>query len=244
MKNMIRAALAFAAVAALSACGGGGGGSSTGGQYFTHEELAKEFVRRVNIDVAGYDLTLVKTNTQQYDYIVVYDNDYGTYDAYWLGAYNPGEDLYNYLAVNQNYFYFDLIPEAGNTYQDYYTGTIFEKTEGSSKNLSQMKALREQLAINKTADSMRATYGMSEEKANDVASFAYKMKTATPGTYNIKDYDSFAKDLTGSSITEFQNDLKSGKTESLQSRIEKAGEITGMGTEGTDKLIKDMFLNN
>lgn len=243
MKSLLKNSLIAAATMSLLACGGGGGGgnTSTGGTYYTHEELAQEFVRRVNIDVSGYDLQLVKTNTQQYDYIVVYDHDYGTYDAYYIGAYHPGQNVANYLVSYQNYFYYDLDYIGGNQYQDYYTGIIFEKVQADSKNLSKMKALKEELSINKQAEALRASYGMSEEKAVDTARFALKLKTSAAGTYNVKDYDAFAKELTGSSITEFQNDIKSGNASSLSSRIEKAGQVSGMGSEGVNKLIKDMF---
>lgn len=236
-----------AASMALAACVGGGSGSgsvSTGGVYYTHAELAKEFVRRVNVDVWGYDLTLVKTNTNQTDYIVVYDHDYGTYDAYYIGAYNVGENLNNYISAYEYSFYYDLMPEAGNYYRDWYSGILFEKVQPSSKNLSKMKALREDLAINKTAESLRAEYGLSQDKALDAARFSYKLKNSPAGTYSAKDYDAFAKELTGSTITEFQSDIKAGNMESLQDRIEKAGEVSGMGSEGVGKLIKDMFIDN
>jgi hypothetical protein len=49
--------------------GGGGGNTSTGGVYFTHEELAKEFVRRMSMDL-NWSVQLVKTNTAQYNYLV------------------------------------------------------------------------------------------------------------------------------------------------------------------------------
>lgn len=235
--------MAAALSLSLAACGGGGGGSSsTNGSYYTHAELAQEFVRRVNVDVAGYDLTLVKTNTLQTDYIVVYDEDYGTYDAYWLGAYNVGENLSSYLHTYDSQFYYDLNMEANNTYRDPYTGVLFEKVQASSKNLSRMKALKEELAINKAAENLRAEYGLSEEKALDTARFAYRVQTASPGTYNVKDYDSFAQELTGSTITEFQSDVKAGNMNSLNSRLSKAAEVSGMGSEGVNKLIKDMFL--
>lgn len=245
MKNLLKTAMALSISAALVACGGGGGGgnSSTGGKYFTHAELAQEFVKRVNVDVAGYDLSLVKTHTLQTDYIVVYDKDYGTYDAYWLGNYNPGEDMAKYLHNYDDQFYYDLTPQSGNQYRDPYTGTLFEVVQASSKNLSKMKALNETLAIQKAAEGLRAEYGLSEEKAIDTARFAYHVQKAAPGTYNNKDYDAFAKELTGSSVTEFQNDFKAGNVSSLNERLNKAGEITGMGSEGVNKLIKDMFLN-
>jgi len=245
MTNTMKAAMAALTIAMLTACGGGGGGSvSTGGTYYTHDQLAQEFVRRVNVDVKGYDLTLVKSTTLSYDYIVVYDQDYNSYDAYWLGAYSVGDNLANYLNNNQSKFYFDLIAKSGNIYEDYVTGRQFSKIQPTTKNLSQMKALSQELAIQKSATNMRATYHMSQEKALDVARFAYKIQSSPAGTYSRQDFDAFAQDLTGSTITQFQNDYKSGNAASLKARIETAGEVTGMGAEGTEKLMKDLFLNN
>lgn len=242
MKGIIKAVSVAVAAMSLVACGGGGGGnSSTGGVYFTHEQLADEFIRRVNVDVAGYDLELVKANTLQYDYIVVYDYAYGTYDAYWLGNYNPGENLYSYLTNYEPYFYYDLIPQGGNTYKDYYTGILFTKTEASSKDLGMMQSLGQEVAIKKKAADLVEVHGFSKEVALDVARFAYNLKHSAPGTYTMKDYDSFAKEVTGSTITEFQDDYKSGNVASLAERIERAGKVSGMGSAGVSKFVSTVF---
>ena len=241
MKSFVRTVLASAAVATLVACGGGGGSVSTGGTYYTHDQLAQEFVRRVNSDVSGFNLTLVKSTTLQYDYIVVYDQDYGTYDAYYIGNYNVGENLANYLNNYESYFYYDLVPQGDGTYWDPITGTLFQKNTASSKNLAKMKSVKEELSIKKSADSLVATYGLSAEKAEDAARFAFKMKAAPKGTYNVKDYDAFAKELTGSTITDFQTDFKANNVTSLTKRIDTAAQVTGMGTEGVNKLLTDMF---
>lgn len=243
-KSLVLSGVA-AAVIALVGCGGGGGGSgsvSTGGTYYNQDQLAAEFVRRVNVDVSGYNLTLVKSTTLQYDYIVVYDNDYNSYDAYYIGNYSVGDNLNTYLYNNQSYFYFNLIAEVGNTYYDPVTGTRFSK-QGSAdqKNLAKMKALQQDLAIQKSADGLRAQYGLSADKSLDTARFAYKLKTSPAGTYNKADYDAFAKELTGSSISDFQKDIKNGDDNSLNARIQKAAQTTGMGPEGVNKLIGDMF---
>ena len=99
--------LALASSLMLTSCGGGGGTTSTGGVNYTHSQLADEFVFRLFTDL-GIDVTLVKTNTLQYDYIVVYDHDLLTYDAYYIGNYNVGENLSNYLYNDDSSFYYDL----------------------------------------------------------------------------------------------------------------------------------------
>ncbi|MGZ5279289.1 MAG: hypothetical protein ACXWC9_05075 [Pseudobdellovibrionaceae bacterium] len=239
MKTMMKTALAVMTIAALSACGGGGGGgnTSTGGTYFTHAQLASEFVRRVNIDVAGYNVTLAKTDTLQHNYIVVYDQDYKSYDAYWLGTYNPGENMANYLNKNQNMFYYDLIPEGVNNYRDYVTGRVFEVDSSSSMNLDQVVALKQELAINKAATNLRNSYGMSEEKALDAARFAYQIQTAPKGSISNKTYDAFAKSLTGHTITSMQKAAKAGDMKSLQSMMEDSAANLGMDSQGMSQLM-------
>jgi hypothetical protein len=245
MRNAVKQLVCIGTICSLVACGGGGGGggsTSTGGTYYTHDQLAAEFVRRVNSDVTGFDLQLVKSNTNQTSYIVVYDRDYLSYDAYYIGAYNVGENMGNYLRSYENRFYYDLDVVGSNLYKDYSSGLYFSKAEAVGKNLSVMKALREELVIKKAATNLRVNYGLSEEKAFDTARFSYKIKTSAPGTYRASDFDAFAKELSGSSITEFQNDVKSGNVLSLNDRLKKASEVTGMGSEGVNKLIKDLFM--
>lgn len=245
MKKLGMYVFFMSALMSLVSCGGSGGGStSTGGTYYTHEQLAQEFVRRVNTDVWNYDIQLVKANTLKYDYIVVYDYYYGSYDAYYIGAYNVGENLTDYLRRYNSYMYTDLIPESNNYYLHYNTGTRFEKQEVSSKNLAKMQAIKEQLSVNALADKLKVQYGLSAEKSLDVASFAYKVENSPAGTFKASDYDSFVKELTGSSITEFKNDIVSGNGRALQQRIDAATEMTGMGSEGVNKLISDFFAGN
>ncbi|MEK6706135.1 MAG: hypothetical protein AABZ06_10125 [Bdellovibrionota bacterium] len=229
---------------AFASCNGGGGGnSSTGGVVFTHDQLAREFVRRVNIDLVNYDLELVKINTLQYDYIVVYDHYYGTYDAYYIGDYEPGEYLGSYISRNQYRFYYDLVWEIdmGNYYYDTLTGTRFERATATSKNLTAMKALKEELVVNSAAERLQAQYGLSAGKAVDTARFAYRLQKAPAGTYNEKDYDAFSKELVGSSISEFQKDVQNNDMVSLNERVKLAAEKSGMGTEGVNRFMQDFM---
>ena len=90
MKKLLSSLLVFTLLIFAGCSGGGGGGTNVAGNvYYTHRQLAHEFVRRLELDL-GYDLNLVKVNTLQYDYIVVYDYDTKSYDALWIGAYQIG----------------------------------------------------------------------------------------------------------------------------------------------------------
>lgn len=168
LNMLLKGALSIAAAAAFSACGGGGGNSSTGGVYFTHEQLAQEFVRRLNIDVPGYNVSLVKTNTLQYDYIVVYDQDFRTYDAYYIGFYNPGENLSNYLNYNESNFYYDLMNMNDGTYKDFLTGRLFDNDDFQSMNVEKAAKLVDLTLINRTETKLREM-GLYEEAAQDFA---------------------------------------------------------------------------
>lgn len=267
MTKTILLITALATASVLTACGGGGGGSSSGGTYvppsgggsyppptgggsypppssggsfYSHAELAAEFSKRLNTEVSGYEVTLVKTNTQQASYIVVHDKSYNTYDAYYVGAYTPGENMASYLNRYENKFYYDLIPEGYNMYRDFVTGKLFEIESTSSMNLDQIAAIQEMAAVNSAAKKLRETYGMSEEAALETAAFGIHLSNAPAGSIDTKAMDRFAKKLTGSTITQFQNDIKAGNSESLSERIELAKQKTGLSDDGIQKL----FLGN
>ncbi|RME18557.1 MAG: hypothetical protein D6797_00150 [Bdellovibrio sp.] len=229
----------------FTACGGGGGGSvSTGGRYMTHAEVAQDFVYRLNVD-AGFDVELVKTNTAYSDYIVVYDWDLGTYDAYYIGDYVPGENVISYLNLYDSSFYYDLDPIGGGYYQDYYTGVVFEKVQnGSSKNLMQMAAIKEMVQIDKAAKTLEAEYGLSKDRSREVAQLAVQIANAPKGSLTDEDYDNFAKEILGSSITEFQEAIKKsmeGDKSDLDSLLEVAADVNGVSPEAVDQIVSDIF---
>ena len=121
MKKML---LALAASVVLVACNGGNGdGASTGTRSYSHNELAVKFVQELNLD-AEFNVTLVKKDTEQYNYIVIYDPLYDAYDAINIGSYNPAYDnAVDYYNNNSYSQYYDLIKIAGH-YETVYDWTI------------------------------------------------------------------------------------------------------------------------
>lgn len=257
MKKTLKLVVAMATLSTLAACGGGGGGSSTGGgtytpppstgggttnppsngNYYSHNEIASEFAKRLNTEVSGYQVSLVKTNTLQANYIVVYDQSYKTYDAYYVGSYTPGQDMALYLNKYETSFYYDLVSLGNNNYKDFVTGRLFEIDDSASLNMEKVAAFKELAAVNKTALQLREQYGMSEESSLETARFAVRVNNSASGTVDAKAMDRFAQKLTGSTVTQFQNDIKAGNQASLQNRIELAKEKTGMSDEGIMKLF-------
>ncbi|MGB0452068.1 MAG: hypothetical protein ACPGJV_00015 [Bacteriovoracaceae bacterium] len=153
-------------MAVLASCGGGGGGSNVSGTvYYNHAELADIFVERLWEDL-GIDAELVKTDTLQYDYIVVYDYDLDSYDAYYIGEYNPGESLSNYLDFYDDDFVFDLFDNNDGTYSGYDIDNFyvtFDQDSYSQDPADQRvaKAYKEQAERFKVASRLEKKYGFN-----------------------------------------------------------------------------------
>ncbi|MCB0393041.1 MAG: hypothetical protein KDD25_00700 [Bdellovibrionales bacterium] len=241
MKKQLLSIVMSASMLALAACGGGGGGnySQGGGTYYTHSQLANYFVNAVNSYLGAYTLEIVKTNTEQYDYIVVYDYEYGTYDAYYLGNYNPGENIYNYLYNYDSYFYYDLDYIGDGFYQDWYTGTIFEKTEDSSKDLLLKAALLEGLQVKKMAKGLQENFGLSEERSVKWAEAAFRVQNEGLSDEQL---DNISLDLVGSTISDIKAAAVAGDIESLDEKIAKAGELNdNLLPSQINKILTDVF---
>ncbi|MES2856898.1 MAG: hypothetical protein V4692_13600 [Bdellovibrionota bacterium] len=247
MKVLKMVLAAVVAAAALTACGGGGSGStSTGGVYYTHDQLAQAFVDRAYGD-AGIDAKIVKSTTLKYNYVVVYDYDLGTYDAYYLGNYNVGENVYDYIVRNNSSMYYDLDYLGGNVYEDYYTGVQFEETSATSKDLAKVAALKQGLQIKKSSDSLRAEFGLSEKRSQQVARLAAKLAAVPKSSMTDRDYDAFSQELMGSSITQFKSALtksSQGNSADLNKLVEQAAKVNGVGPEQMNKIVNGLFKQN
>jgi hypothetical protein len=265
MNALVKITVAVLSVAAVTACGGGGGGGgggSTGGgcsigcgggtsggggtTVLTHAQLADKFIEYAWTD-AGIDATIVKTNTLQSNYIVVYDYDLDTYDAYWLGGFSPSMDVYDYITANNNRMYYDLDYNGNNVYEDYYTGIQFEETSATSKDLEKVAAITQGLRIVKSAKALKAEFGLSEERAVEVARMAAKLATAPKGSMTDKDYDAFSKELTGASISQFKSALDKsvkGNATDMNSLVDQAAKINGVGPEHMNKIISNILQQN
>jgi len=256
--------LAVLSAAAVTACGGGGGGGggSTGGgctsgcgggtpttpttPYYTHAQLAEKFIDYAWTD-ASIDATIVKTNTLQSNYIVVYDYDLKTYDAYWLGGYNPGQDVYDYITYNNDRMYYDLDYNGGNVYEDYWTGVQFEETTATSKDLAKVAAIKEGVRLKKSADALKAEFGFSEKRSVEIARMAQKLASAPKASMTEKDYDAFAKELLGSSVNQFKSAITKsmqGSSQDLNKLVDQAAKVNGVGPEHMNKIVNGLFQEN
>lgn len=197
-------------VLSLTACGGGGGGNSTqGGSYLTHEQAADEFVTRLNLDL-NYDVSLVKSDTKQYGYIVVYDWDYGTYDAYDIDDWVVGENMADFVDWTNKYY--DLVDIGGNVYEDWDTGVQFSKTSLALTNNQASLAFHaaKSSKVHNVAKSLNENFGVelsaAMEKAPMLVEFAQNRESLSAG-----EVDEFSEALVGHSWSKIQEAQKSGK---------------------------------
>jgi len=227
----------------LTSCGGNSGSTSTGGVYYSHPELAQEFVHRLYTDL-GIDVSLVKTYTLQDDYVVVYDHDLYTYDAYYIGNYNVGENLATYLNIYDSSFYYDLfeVPGTVNVYEDWYTGYQFDETSKYSKDLQTIGGLITDIQNKKIAQKFEAEYGFTAERALNVAKLASQWKTlAKTRSMTAADANGLSMGLLGFDIAAMESAEKAaleGDDSEKQDLIAQAADFNGSTPEAANDLIK------
>jgi hypothetical protein len=243
LNSLKTSVFALTAAVLVAACGGGSGGTSTGGVYYNHDQLAAEFVDRAWGD-AGLDLSLAKSTTLQYDYIVVYDYDYDTYDAYYIGGWTVGMNVGNYINANSSRHYYDLDYLGGNQYEDWYTGLVFEEGTPSSKDLVKVAAFKQEVRVRTSAKKIQTEFGLSEARSREVAKLAVQLADAPKASMTNQDYDNFSKELLGSSITQFNSAMKKsveGDATALNGLLDKAAKVNGVGPEHMNKIVSGLF---
>lgn len=238
--------LAAATIFAVNCGGGGGGGSNVSNTtYFTHAELAAEFVTRLNLDL-GYDVELVKINTRQYDYIVVYDYDTDSYDAYWIGNYDIGESMAGYLNSYDYKFYYDLdfYGYSGNEelYEDFWSGLIFEEGNARTRSVSAMQSHLANVFKSAKVTAVMDKYGLEAGRANDLVTLSMNFKALSlKGALTASEYDQFAMSAVGTSATELLELNKSNDIVGGLKALKRAADLNGVGVEHMGKILEEEF---
>lgn len=243
MKKVLVSLFAASALL-LTACGGSHntGNSSVGGVYYTKSELANDFVDSVNRYMAGYDLDLMKSHVLYTEgkYIVVYDWETDTYDAYDLSWYNPGENIADYLYDYDQYFFYGLVYIGDNIYEDPYTGILFNRDSLSLNDF--LKESRKSDAYKaKVTKSIKAQFGLSQTTSEDLAQ-AYIDLTSMPKSQVSATYvDSIAKQAFGFSLTEVENEVLAGNLGAIDEALATASVKTGVSADAIQSKLKEMF---
>ena len=209
-------------------CRGGGSGSvSTGGVFFSHSDLAREFVRRAWMD-AGISMSLVKTFTHQYNYIVV--SRFGEYRAYYIGSYNVGENISRYISNTR--VYRDLERIGDNFYHA--SGIVFSQDSTPTKDMAALSALEDEVATQELAQHFSMNFQLSEDRSLEIARLTQFVRKTPKAALTDQDYDAFATELVGAPISNIQEAASSyllGDTEALNGVIEVAAEKNKVGPE-------------
>jgi hypothetical protein len=227
---------------ALVGCGGGGnGGYGPGGGGLDHNDLAVAFVNAMNFD--GYDVDLAKSETIQFGYIVVYDYDFGTYDAYDIYGWQPGVDPSSFIAGTS--FYGDLLFDPfSNIYTDFFTGIQFEKSEESVKDVSLLAELAEEAVVSENAKFISEKFGLSVERSKDIVRIGHAWQKQGGKDMTTKDQDAFAKEMLGFTITEALDAVQKkneGSLDALEDLIGKAAETNETTPEHVKTLISEFI---
>ncbi len=231
--KLINSVLLSLASLALISCGGGSGSST-----HSHSQLAKDFVSALNYDL-NYDVELVKSNTKQWNYIVVYDYDLNTYDAYDLTNYYVGKDIDFHLDLYESDFFYDLDYIGGSVYEDYYTGIQFSKTKMTTNDTMKAQALVDGIKMKKAVNQLTVQFGLSDERAKYVAGIADQIsKEANMTVYQS---DLYSKALIGSTYGQIQGAVESklnGDDTALDGLYERAASANNVSKASVKKLAE------
>jgi hypothetical protein len=270
MKKILRNIFYGVSFILLAACGAGGGYGS-GAAGYTHNELAVLFVDELNA-TGVYDVTLAKDSTDQFNYVVVYDHDYDSYDAINISGYKPGDNILDFMESRSggSFYDLDLIPGyySWDTYESYdsfcscwvtdvrqvwvetryrdrSSGLTFEKVSGSSKDLETYAAIAEEAVISNRAESVASKFGLSVDRSKDVVRLAMAWQKAGGKDLTAKDQDSFSKELLGFSITEAKSASQkaaTGNKKAMDDLVEEAALANGTSPENIRQIVDTYFV--
>lgn len=237
-KKLLITTAILSAVAALTACGGGVGSVSTGGVYFSHDQLAAEFISRAYTD-AGVNLTLVKSQTLQSGYIVVDSYQYGT-EAVYIDGWTVGTDIRSYMD-SQTWWGVTYI---GNGFYQDVDGYVYEETAANGKDLAKMTAMKQALDINASAKNIQAQFGLSADRSQVLARLAVQLKNNPKGSMTDADFDAYSKEIVGSTFSEIKSavtKMAQGDSSSADSLINKAAATNGVSSEQAHKILESLM---
>lgn len=239
MKNLFLLTIVVISMA-LTACTGGGSGDGA----YTHQQLANNFVYHLNYG-SDYDVELVKTNTQQWDFIVVYDYDLDTYDAYDLTYYSFNKDIDFFIYKYENHFHYDLDYIGNNEYKDRYTGITFTKSKISSADQTKAHEIIDNIKVKKAITQLTVQFGLSPQRAKTIAAQGLQLHK-NMSQMTVYNYDQYSKAILGSTITDIQTAVHSyisGNSKALDEVYEKAAKVNNI-SKAQIKSLTNLFIKN
>jgi hypothetical protein len=122
-------------------------------------------------------------------------------------------------------------------------GIYFSESSESVKDVEAMGANIEASKLDNLAETLAASYGLSEERANSVAkNISAYQKLSTRRSLTEKEKNFFSSELLGVSFKNAQNALTSGNTQDLNDLLEKAADKNGTSPEQISLILNEVFL--
>jgi hypothetical protein len=123
---------------------------------------------------------------------------------------------------------------------------VFEEGNSDKKDLEKIAAEMEGAEVSEVAENLVAKFGLSEERAGEVAKLqnAYS-KISSKRSLTKKDQDTLTKELLGTDFASAQNALEghlSGDSDKMDELLDKAAEINGTTPEHMTEILGDVLL--
>ena len=170
-----------------------------------------------------FDLDIIPGHYEtDYDYTIVGYDEYG--DAVW--GYEP----------------YDVWVET--RYEDYATGTLFEKVHAGSKDLAKIVALKEAAVIQKSAEFISSEFGLSLDRSKELAGLQAHWKKASKKAMTAAEVDSFSSELLGFSLSDgiaaYTASVEGNEAE-LNNLIAQSASVNGITPEHATNLMTKVF---
>jgi hypothetical protein len=168
----------------------------------------------------------------------IYGTDYNTYLSANTGFYNLSDNGDGtYRCVSGTCFSYGGAPASSDM--------VFEKTNGSVKDLEKAAAFAESFKVDRLADGLKSQYGLSEERSIKVAKLATSWeKLSKTRALTNADADAFAKELAGVNFSEIDSAVKGmteGNLNDMNTIIAKAADVNGTSIENMSSIIMKLF---
>ena len=253
--------LAFFLAAPLIGCSGGDGGTSLSDAEFNAR--AAEFVRNKSREL-NVDLTMVKTATDQRNFVVVYnplENKYQVYNVIDNNNVVVGYDYtYNHTGIvdvgqgtqviRNGDKYFTTIVSTETAFDPFYNTWItttyffnvtFEETSASPKDLEALYAEQEDMVIGETASNVRVAFSLNEERSVDVARLMTQLKKFNNKSMTPTELNMFSKELLNVSYNEIKAAALSPHSQTTEELLERAARANEISTEHAKAIIENLF---
>ena len=244
---------ALIALVALALVGCGGGAPSA------PKDVRNSFIQAAAAD--GLQISFVSNSGRVANTVIVKDQG-GFLNAYDLTNYTAGQDFSEWLTANMNAVSGRLAAQWGTTctaydslggctffqdivvgYLDPNTNVLYEETGASSKDLQKLAAFKQTLQVQHSAQTLKARFGLSDDRSNEVARLAVQLAKTPARSMTDADYDSFSREITGTSFKKLSAAMKAsreGNTKSLNDIIDTAAKVNGVGPEHMNAILKEL----